>query len=118
MDLESEAKLPFLDVAVQRVDDTLVRSIYRKPTFSGFYARWDSFCDNRQKINLVKSLTSRAIKICSPSTLEGELNNLRRIFTENGYPSEIVNNAIKKVRDTASLKTKNHQPVETEPKLN
>lgn len=117
MEMETDGKLPFLDVDIQRVDDTLIRSVYRKPTFSGLYTRWDSFCDTRQKINLVKSLTSRAIKICSPATLEGELNNLRRIFSENGYPDDIVNNTMKRVKDasTASLNTSSTPPAEGEP---
>ena len=115
IELESDNKLPFLDVGVHRVDDKFERSVYRKPTFTGLYTRWESFCDTRQKINLVKSLTSRAVKICSPSTLHQELDNLRQIFTENGYPSEVVNTTIKRVVEAASTRSANETRAATGP---
>ena len=40
---EQDNQLPFMDVAVSRHDDHLIRSVYRKPTFTGLYTRWDSF---------------------------------------------------------------------------
>ena len=33
-------------------------TVYRKPTFTGLYIRWDSFCPKKQKINLNLSSTS------------------------------------------------------------
>ena len=104
MESETNGRLPYLDVAVHRRDDgTFERSIYRKPTFTGLYTRWDSFCDTRQKIGLVRSLTSRAIKICSEHLREDEFNNLRRIFEQNGYPRNVINNMI---RSVVSLRTR------------
>ena len=70
MEGESDRKLPFMDVLVERVNDQLVRSIYRKPTFTGLYTRWESYSPTNQKINLIKSLTTRVVRICSPSTAD------------------------------------------------
>ena len=83
---ESNNTLPFMDVSVERTDNSISRGMYRKPTFTGLYTRWDSFCDTRQKINLVKSLTSRAVKICTSDKIEQELVTLTKIFEENRYP--------------------------------
>ena len=47
--------------------------------------------------------------------LEGELNNLRRIFAENGYPSEIVSSTIQKVVGAARSKTVACQQAAAEP---
>ena len=58
MEEESEGKLPFMDVLVERCDGKLARSVYRKPTFTGQYVRWDSFVPTDQKIAVLKSLVS------------------------------------------------------------
>ena len=46
MESEVDGKLPFLDVLVLRdeVSEEFLTTIYRKPTFTGLYTRWDSFC--------------------------------------------------------------------------
>ena len=93
---EKDNTLPFMDVSVTRTDTGLSRSMYRNPTFTGLYTRWDSFCDMRQKINLVKSLTSWAVKICTPDKIIEELSKLSKIFEENGYPLSIIKNTITK----------------------
>ena len=94
VEAESEGKLPFMDVLVHRKHD-LTRSVYRKPTFTGLYSRWDSFPPTNQKIALIKSLTSRARKICSPCTLADEVTCLKNIFCDNGYPTHIVDRVIR-----------------------
>ena len=90
MEVEANSTLPFMDVLVQRIGKTFVRSVYRKPTFTGLYMRWDSFSPTRTKISLIRSLAIRALKICSQSTLADELEKLRVIFLENGYPSSVI----------------------------
>ena len=42
------------------------------------------------KVNLVRSLAHRIIRICSPTTVEGELTALRDILAKNGYPGELL----------------------------
>ena len=80
----------------------IIRSVYRKPTFTGLYTRWDSFAPTAQKIALMRSLTSRAHRICSPSLLNDELENLRGIFAENGYPLHLVRCVINDMENTDS----------------
>ena len=40
---EVKGKLPFLHVLVEKSDTEFLTSVYRKPTFTGQYIRWDSF---------------------------------------------------------------------------
>ena len=91
---EIGGKLPFLDVLVERGPSAFLTSIYRKPTFSGLYTHWDSFCPNKRKINLIKTLVDRAMKICSDSELESEVSQLKQIFVKNGYPEQLVDKVI------------------------
>ena len=95
VEFESDNRLPFMDVLVQRHGDEFLRSIYRKPTFTGLYTQWDSFAPSSQKIALVRSLTSRAVRICSPVTLPDELAKLKTLFGKNGYPSHVVDRIIR-----------------------
>ena len=71
---ESDGRLLFMDVLVEKTDaDKVVTSVYHKPTFTGLYIPWDSFCAGKHKINFVKSLVHRAMKICSKSRLGQEI---------------------------------------------
>ena len=62
------------DLQVIHTDSGLSYCMYRQPTFTGLYNRWDSFCDTRQNINLGTSITTRAVKICTPNKIEEELS--------------------------------------------
>ena len=87
---EQGCSLPFLDVKVSRTDDGIIMSMYRKLTFTGRYTPWDSFSATSYKINLVRSLTNRVLRICSPSVIDEELKTPRTILSKNGYPGYIL----------------------------
>ena len=93
---ECNRTLPFLDVLVEKNDDEFVTSIYRKPTFTGQYIRWNSFCPMKRKTNLISTLVHKALVICSKSTLQNELSNIRSILIINGYPEAITNTVMTK----------------------
>ena len=99
---EDNGELPFMDVLVKRHGEGLERAVYRKPTFTGQYTRWDSFAPTSQKIALIRSLTSRAMKICSPSKINTEVESLKKIFSDNGYPDYVVDRTIRKTMEVGS----------------
>ena len=86
----------FLDVLVEKNDHEFVTSIYRKPTFTGQYICWNSFCIMKWKSNLISTLVHRALVICSKSTLQNELSNIRSILINNGYSETVINAVITK----------------------
>ena len=55
-----------------------------------------SFGPKQRKTNLIDTLTHRALKICSKSTLKHELNNIRSILTQNGYSEFLIDSRISK----------------------
>ena len=72
-------------------DNSFLTSIYRKKTFTGLYTKRDSFTPRKYKINLVRILAYRCIRICSsPRLLQFTLDDLKRIVSLNGYPMETV----------------------------
>ena len=105
---ESNHSLPFLDVLVERQDSKFLTSVYRKPTFTGNYLRWNSFSPKKRKINLIGTLVHRAFLICSKSKLESELGKIRSILLQNGYPDDVINSTFKQ-----KLKQLQSNPVHT-----
>ena len=93
---ESNHSLPFLDVLVERHDLECLSLVYRKPTFTGQYLRWNSFSPQKRKINLIGTLVYRAFMICSKSKLDPELGKICSILLENGYPEHAINSAFKR----------------------
>ena len=54
------------------------------------YIHWNSFGPKQRKTNLIDTLTHRALKICSKSTLKHELENIHSILAKNGYPEFLI----------------------------
>ena len=104
VECEEDGRLPFMDVQIRRTDGIFERSIYRKPTFTCIYTRWDSFSPTSQKIGLMRSLTSRAHRLCSPSTLGEEIKTLQGIFLDNGCPGHLVQRIVQAALTTGSTK--------------
>ena len=94
-EFEQSNCLSFLDVYVERTDSGFVRSVYRKPTFTGLLTTWDSFCSTRYKFSLVKNMFHRAKVICSPSKLAIEIDNIKGLLTKNGYPDNVITRFVK-----------------------
>ena len=62
---EKNGKLTFLDVEVSREKGKFVKTVYRKPTFSGVYTHFESFLATIYKFGMVYTLAYRCFKICS-----------------------------------------------------
>ena len=91
---EKSESLAFLDVKIQKSDSKFLTSVYRKPSFTGQYIRWDSFRPSKRKKNLIGTLVHKALRICSKSLLQQELENIRVILRDNGYPESIIDRGI------------------------
>ena len=51
--------LPFLDALVMRDVDKFSTTVYRKPTATGLYTRWDSYSDTSKKFALIRGRMAR-----------------------------------------------------------
>ena len=65
---------------------------------------WPSFAPKYRKLNLIRYLSNRALKICSECKIDNELKAIRDIFIDNRYPEDVIDSNIKytltKFRDT------------------
>ncbi|XP_063529201.1 uncharacterized protein LOC134740600 [Cydia strobilella] len=84
MELEKDCSLPFLDVLVKRnPDNTLGRTVYRKPTHTDRYLNGKSHHHPSQLVTVGKSLFQRAQRICDDQHLAAELQHARRALQAN-----------------------------------
>ena len=79
---EQNNSLSLLGVLVEKEGSEFLTSVYRKPTFTGHYIRWNSFSSKERKIGLIKTLVHKAIVICSKNKLVSELDTIKRILIE------------------------------------
>ena len=109
-DEETHNKLNFLDVTVERSDNSFITNVYRKPTFTGLGISFFSFCTKQFKINSVKTLIHRAYNICSTyNYLHTEFKFLENFFFKNGFPTKVIQTYICK------FLSKMYNPVATVP---
>jgi len=87
---EQNNSLHFPDVLVEKDGTRFLTCIYRKPMFTGQYIRWNSFSLKTRKISFIKSLVNRALMICSKTKLGAELDRIKQLFIENGYPANVL----------------------------
>ena len=52
-EMEQNGSLPFLDIKVNHENNKFVTSVYRKPTFSGFFTNFESFISKYYKRSLI-----------------------------------------------------------------
>jgi len=94
---ESNGKLAFLDVLLMRDSkDNVLTSVYRKPTHTGLYMKFNSFVPNRYKRNLVMSLLQRAYDIGSSyKIIHEEFQQIKKMLAKIVYPGSYIDNCIK-----------------------
>ena len=103
---EQNNSLNFLDVLAEKDGTGFLTCVYRKPTFTGQYIRWNSFGPKTRKISLIKILVHRALMICSKTILGSELDKIKLPLIEYGYPADVLLSCInQKVANFAAEKT-------------
>ena len=87
---------PFLDVHVEHTKGSYETKVYRKPTFTGQNLCWEFFTPMKRKASLLSTLVHRDLKICFKSKLKEEINRIKEILLDNGYPENFVFKQISK----------------------
>ena len=100
-ELEQNDTISFLDVKIAKNGRRIETSVYRKPTNTDVYLHWESFAPTT---GTLRTLLLRAHDICSDKNLlDTEISHLKYVFHNiNGYPWNVINNAIKDVETKLS----------------
>ena len=101
MEEEENNKINFLDCTLTKSENgnttSIIFNVFRKLTFTGLGMNFQSHTFFNFKINNIKTLLHRAFLITS--TWEGftkEVDFLSKFFVNNGYPKNMVWNAVRK----------------------
>ena len=95
-EISKNNKIPFLDVNVQILKNKFVTSVYTKETNDGNLINYDSECPSRYKIGTIVTLLNRALKVSSDwQIFNTEMNRLKQIFINNGFPNEVFDRCVK-----------------------
>ena len=96
-EIDKKNSISFLDIKVNRFNNSFSTNIYRKVTFSGVFTNFESFIPISYKPNLIFTLLFRAFKLCSNFELfHQEILNFKDIFKRNGYPGNFIDACIKR----------------------
>ena len=92
-EIEKDSELSFLDVEIQRINETLATTVYRKEANNDMYLNWNSFSPDTWKKSTFRTLIERAYVICStPKLRRKEINHLKYVFRDyNNYPMWVIN---------------------------
>ena len=90
MEKESEGKISFLDVQIERKEGKLSTGVYRKITHTDRYINYASHHHPKTKTGVIACLRNRAEKVCDQQSLESELSHLKKTIRANGYPPSLI----------------------------
>ena len=94
-DAKPDGSLPFLDTIVLiQPDNSLLTSVYRKPTHTDLYLQWDSHHHLSAKYSVINTLRYRAKTVRSNNhLLKEEEEHLNRALSNCRYPAWALNRA-------------------------
>lgn len=91
-EIENNSTLPFLDLNITRTNNSLKFSIYHKPTSTDSTIHFSSNHPYNQKLAAFHSYFSRLFAIpLNEHDFMQELNIIRQIGSNNGYPQKLLN---------------------------
>ena len=94
--IEQNGLMSFLDIKISHENNKFVRSVYRKPTFSGVFVNFKSFIPDIYKHGLNETLLHRSFRSCSNyENFQQEIETLKSILKRSSYPRNLVNHCIK-----------------------
>ena len=90
-------KLPFLDILVDKSNDKIHTSIYRKKTYTGLLLNFNSFTPWSYKKGLLKTLIDRTFRINNTWLgFHNDISKLKNILLKNEYPLKQIDTHIRK----------------------
>ena len=93
---EADQTLSFFELKVDKSEKQFQTPVYTKPTFTDHYMRWHSFAPSKRKTNLIEMLVHLPLVIFSHGKVKQELDYIRSILKNNGYPKAVINSSISK----------------------
>lgn len=110
-EMENNKQIKFLACNIIRKEDKIETEVYIKETFDGNYLNYSSICPMRYKTGIIKTLLHRASLISSSWIIfNNEVNRLKQILVNNGYPLFVIDKQVNNFMNTKFKK----KPIESE----
>lgn len=95
MEQEISGKINFLDLTLIRQNDgTIITDWYQKPFASNRYINYKSSQSKLYKINTIKMLKHRVLKLSNTKFHNKNFKIIKHILYKNGYPEDVMNNIL------------------------
>ena len=105
MEKEENGCLPFLDVLIsKKADGSFSHQVFRKKTHTEQYLHASSHHFPAQKLGVLSTLATRAVRISDKESLETEKAHLLDVFEKNGYKRHLGQKAFLKARKEPSTR--------------
>ena len=99
--------LPFLDVLIQQKEGGFNTTVYTKTTNTGRCLNARGECPDTYKKSVVSAYVKRAFTHCTSwKAVHSELDRIRQLLTNNGYPDSMIEESIKKKMNEFCLEAK------------
>ena len=73
--------------------------VYRKPTNKNILLHYFSLHDTGLKKAVLHGTFLRALRVCSPANLSGEIDRIFQIFSKLGYPKHFIETVLSKTKN-------------------
>ena len=108
MEMENNKQIPFLDLLLIRNDDgSIDTNWYNKPSSSGRLLNYFSNHPLHQKINVIMNLLKKNSNLSSSKFQPDNLNKIKLILYNNGYPKflvkKLINTILEKQNDINTI---------------
>ena len=98
-EFEENNALPFLDtLLIRKQDGSISHKVYRKGTHTEQYLHALSHHHPNQKMGVLNTLFTRALRVSDNDHLDSEIEHLRNVFLSNGYNIAQINKALEKTK--------------------
>ena len=95
MEIKENNKLPFLDILISRKEDgSISHQVYRKNTHTDRYLHADSHYFPPQKVGVINTIVTRALRISNKEHIKEEIDHLAKVFEDNGYSGRQFQNIV------------------------
>ncbi|XP_050514156.1 uncharacterized protein LOC126889678 [Diabrotica virgifera virgifera] len=108
---DATGSVPFLDTKLIRKGTHLLVDWYRKPISSGRYLNFWSYHKYSMKLNLVKEMKNRVLKISDTTFHTKNLKILYTLFIENSYPSTLLQKILFNTPQNSSSLLRNEENI-------
>ena len=113
-EIPTRENLNFLDIKLTiRENGKIDTSVYIKNTDKGIYLDYNSYCPEKYKLSIIKTLVHRAYKLCSDwEAFHLEVERIKLNLINSSYPQIKIENIIRNVMDTLIKKENNNSDKE------